>query len=255
MEKSASEPIYKMIALDLARKIVAGEYCLGTKISGRSLLSSQYNVSPETIRRAISLLKAENIVTVSRGKEIVIASAENCSAFLQQQENKASSVTLYQKFKETFNRKQSIDKELNNTLDDIMGYLNYVKYSDLLNPLEVEINADSPVIGKAINQLNFWKHTKATIVAVIQNNIPIKSPNPELILHAGDILVVIGSGNCIEAVSEFVNKSKQSNQNYMKKVFSTISAFLLMIDETADLTTVDWSNLLNTYQFTTTIFS
>jgi K+/H+ antiporter YhaU regulatory subunit KhtT len=255
MEKSASEPIYKVIALDLARKIVAGEYCLGTKISGRSLLSSQYNVSPETIRRAISLLKAENIVNVSRGKEIVIASVENCSAFLQQQENKSSSVALYQKFNETFKRKQSIDKELNNTLDDIIAYLNYVKYSDLLNPLEIEIAANSQVIGKAINQLDFWKHTKATIVAVIQNNVPIKSPNPELILNAGDTLVVIGPGNFIEAVAKFVNKSKQSNQNYMKKAFSAISAVLLMLDETADLTVLDWSNLLSSCQFTVTIFS
>lgn len=255
MEKSASEPIYKLIALDLARKIVAGEYRLGTKISGRSVLSSQYNVSPETIRRAISLLKAENIVNVSRGKEIIITSAENCSTFLQQQDNKSSSVSLYQKFNETFKKKQSIDKELKNTLDNIISHLNYVKYSDLLNPLEIEIKADSQVIGKAINQLDFWKHTKATIVAVIQNNIPIKSPNPELVLDAGDTLVVIGSGNFIESVSKFVNNSKQSNLNYMRKTISTISAFLLMMDETADLTTLLWNDLLNSYQLTVIFFS
>lgn len=255
MKKSASEPIYKLIALDLAKKIISGKYCIGTKLSGRSMLSSQYNVSPETIRRAISLLKSENIVNVSRGKEIVITSADNCSAFLQQQENKSSSAFLYQKLNDTFKRKQSIDKELKDTLDDVISRLNYIRYSDLLNPLDIEITADSHVIGKAINQLDFWKHTKATIIAVIQNNIPIKSPNPELILQAGDILVIIGTGNFMEAVAKFVNKPRQFNLNYMRKALSTIGAFLLMIDETADLTTLDWNKLLNFYQLTATIFS
>ncbi|MDY0372402.1 MAG: GntR family transcriptional regulator, partial [Sphaerochaetaceae bacterium] len=50
-------PIYARIALDIANRIENGELLEGKRLSGRSLMSSEYGVSPETIRRAFSLLE------------------------------------------------------------------------------------------------------------------------------------------------------------------------------------------------------
>ena len=47
---------YMRIAISVAERIAAGELREGEKISGRSKLSSEYEVSPETVRRAIQLL-------------------------------------------------------------------------------------------------------------------------------------------------------------------------------------------------------
>ena len=55
-----SLPVYQTIALDLARRIINQEFSVGEKISGRTLLAGQYSVSPETIRKAIFLLKDGN---------------------------------------------------------------------------------------------------------------------------------------------------------------------------------------------------
>lgn len=256
MDTSASKATYKVIALDLAKKIVNGEYPVGTKISGRSLLSSQYDVSPETIRRAISLLKAENIVDVSRGKEIVVTSPDHCSLFLEQQQSKSSTVSLYQKLDKTFKKKQAIDQELKNTLDDVITYLNYVKYSDLLNPVDITISPDSHIIGKSIKELDFWQHTQATIVAVIQNSIPVKSPSPDLVLKAGDSLVVIGPGNLAETVSNFINHPQQKKRHYLRKAFSLSGALLLLTEESAALTMMDLGELIgSSYRLTTTLLS
>lgn len=49
-------PQYIQIALSIARRIAGGDVPEGAKISGRSKLSSEYNVSPETIRKAVRLL-------------------------------------------------------------------------------------------------------------------------------------------------------------------------------------------------------
>ena len=46
-------PQYIQIALSSARRIAGGDVPEGAKISGRSKLSSEYNVSPETIRKAV----------------------------------------------------------------------------------------------------------------------------------------------------------------------------------------------------------
>ena len=40
---------YLQIALDLARRIASGELPEGSRVYGRSMMASEYNVSPETI--------------------------------------------------------------------------------------------------------------------------------------------------------------------------------------------------------------
>jgi len=59
--------IHESIAVDLAERIANGEFVIGEKISGRTLLASHYGVSSETIRKAVAFLRAANIVSVSQG--------------------------------------------------------------------------------------------------------------------------------------------------------------------------------------------
>ena len=44
---------YTRIAISLAERIASGQLKEGDKLSGRSKLSPEYNVSPETIRRTL----------------------------------------------------------------------------------------------------------------------------------------------------------------------------------------------------------
>ena len=46
---------YTRIAISLAERIASGQLKEGDKLSGRSKLSPEYNVSPETIRRTLRL--------------------------------------------------------------------------------------------------------------------------------------------------------------------------------------------------------
>ena len=73
---------YYSIAVDIAHRIGEEELSIGAKISGRTVLASQYQVSPETIRKAIALLREAGAVEVSRGKEIEVVSKEKAKLFL-----------------------------------------------------------------------------------------------------------------------------------------------------------------------------
>lgn len=55
---------YMRVAVSLAERIAAGELREGEKLSGRSKLSPEYNVSPETVRRALRLLADMKVVEV-----------------------------------------------------------------------------------------------------------------------------------------------------------------------------------------------
>lgn len=70
------------IAMDLAERIASGEYHKGQKISGRSTLSSIYNVSPETIRRALSLLQESGVVKVLPGTGVIVNSVISAKEYL-----------------------------------------------------------------------------------------------------------------------------------------------------------------------------
>ena len=54
-EKAVQLPVYQKIAADIAAKIAERQYLVGEKIYSRSVIASQYSVSPETARKAICI--------------------------------------------------------------------------------------------------------------------------------------------------------------------------------------------------------
>lgn len=75
-------PQYIQIALSIARRIAGGDVPEGAKISGRSKLSSEYNVSPETIRKAVRLLGDMRVVDVREQSGVYVLSADNAKRYL-----------------------------------------------------------------------------------------------------------------------------------------------------------------------------
>ncbi len=73
---------YITIAMDIAERINQGEYKEGQKISGRSTLAGLYNVSPETIRRALSLLQEAGVVKVVPGAGVLVDSVAAARDYL-----------------------------------------------------------------------------------------------------------------------------------------------------------------------------
>ena len=69
-------PVYQQIAVDLAGKIAAGKYREQERIRGRSVLASYYNVSPETIRKAVGILADVGIVQIHQGVGVEVVSAQ-----------------------------------------------------------------------------------------------------------------------------------------------------------------------------------
>lgn len=73
---------YITIAMDIAERVLKGDYIEGQKISGRSTLSGLYNVSPETVRRALTLLQEAGVVRVIPGAGVQVYSVEAARDYL-----------------------------------------------------------------------------------------------------------------------------------------------------------------------------
>ena len=79
---------YIKIAQDICGRILVGEYQEGMMLKGRSVLASFYNVSPETIRKAVNLLAKEKIVEIKRGVGIFVDSALHAQQFADKWKDK-----------------------------------------------------------------------------------------------------------------------------------------------------------------------
>jgi TrkA domain protein len=71
---------------------------------------------------------------------------------------------------------------------------------------QVEIVATSPFVDRPLGDTKARTRTGASIVAIVRDEEVLASPGPEEVLHAGDVLVVIGTEDGIARVRRIVDQ-------------------------------------------------
>lgn len=194
---------YQSIALDIAKRILDDEFPVGSKISGRTLLASQYSVSPETIRKAIAILKDANIVAVSQGKEITILSLAQTRHFVDHHKEMLSAYSLRQELELLMEKKEDNDRQFQKIVNEIIKYSDRLKNLEPYNPVEFRLSQQALFLGIPLKEIHLWQHTGATIVAIRRGKEIIISPGPNAVLQAEDRIVVVGSGDVLKKVADF----------------------------------------------------
>lgn len=200
------KPVYQQIAIDIANKIISGDFQIGTKLHGRSSLAGYYNVSPETIRRAVILLSDMNIVEVAKGSGIIVKSIDNSLKFIDKFRDIESISSLKKEISDLIAEKQEKENKLEILINNLIDYSNRFKNSNPFIPFEFEINKNSKLLGKTISEIKFWQNTGGTIIGIRRNNNLILSPGPYATFNAGDIFIVIGDENTYERIKKFLNE-------------------------------------------------
>lgn len=201
--------LYRSIAIDIAQRIINGDFVKGTKLSGRTLLASQYNVSPETIRKAIGLLNTEGVVSVSQGKEITVVSVEKAYAFIEHYKSSESIYSLRQEIELLLKQKQELDARFETMLTDIINYSDRLRNLTPYNPIEIEVTEAAHVVGKSISELQMWQHTGATVVAIRRGTEVMISPGPMAKLQTGDRIVLVGDSEVLQRMERYLKLPKK----------------------------------------------
>lgn len=199
-----TSPRYIKIAMDLAERIYRGELAIGEKVRGRSTLAGQYGVSPETVRRATSLLSEMNVVKVYDKSGIYIESREQAYAFLQQYRTKQNFQEIREKIAKLQQQKQAIEKELNLYLDMYMEYAIGLEQHTTKDVLRYTLTQQSGIIGRSVASTQFWRHTNATILSVTRNAREFISPGPDFTFQAGDDITVVCEPEHKEKLTKFL---------------------------------------------------
>lgn len=198
------KPVYQQIAIDIANRIYNGEFEVGTKMFGRSTLAGEYNVSPETIRRAMIMLQDMKIVDVSQGSGIEVKSRSEAGRFIEKFKQMDSINSLKNGISQIIEDKRKLEDNLQTCIDKLIDYTERFKKSNPFAPLEIEITAESKLAGKTISEVNFWQNTGATIIGIRRNNRIILSPGPYAAFMDGDVFIMIGDEGAYDRIKKFV---------------------------------------------------
>ena len=183
---------YIKIAQDICGRILVGEYQEGMMLKGRSVLASFYNVSPETIRKAVNLLAKEKIVEIKRGVGIFVDSALNAQQFADKWKDKTLVQNKYANLLNLLEEKRQLDEEIDVAIKDMRDSFTY-QTKEAVQLQEIMIPLDSWLDSKKIGDVYFYNYTEATIVAVVtkEEGRADTSPGPDYVLHGGDKLIFV----------------------------------------------------------------
>ncbi|WP_455581428.1 TrkA C-terminal domain-containing protein [Dysosmobacter sp.] len=209
MKPSVVPSQYLQIALDLATRIARGELPEGSRIYGRSVMASEYNVSPETIRRALRLLADMKVVEVKPQSGAVVLSADSARRYIANFEENADVHALRQQLRDLMAEYTDLSHRMADTVTALIKSRDtFAAAGEPLPNYEVPVPKDSPLIGKSIGALKFWQSTGGTIVAIRRGQTVILSPGPYAELYAGDIIVLVGSPAAAEAAHRLVTEKE-----------------------------------------------
>ena len=183
---------YIKIAQDICGRILVGEYQEGMMLKGRSVLASFYNVSPETIRKAVNLLAKEKIVEIKRGVGIFVDSALHAQQFADKWKDKTLVQNKYANLLNLLEEKRQLDEEIDVAIKDMRDSFTY-QTKEAVQLQEIMIPLDSWLDSKKIGAVYFYNYTEATIVAVVtkEEGRADTSPGPDYVLHGGDKLIFV----------------------------------------------------------------
>lgn len=209
MFKNIDAPIYSKIALDVASRIATGEIPEGDRINGRSTLAGEYNVSPETIRRAMRLLEDMEVVSVTQGSGVFVKSKQKAHQYIERFRNVEMVGSLRNEIRKLMDQKQLLEIKEMETVDKIIEYSDRLKHTNPFNPIEVEIPSGCHIIGHTIWDTKFWQNTGATIVAIRREGALLLSPGPYALFHEGDSIFVIGDMGVLDRIHKYIYESKE----------------------------------------------
>ncbi len=192
MKDMKKQPRYQQIAMDIAARIARNDFEEGQRISERSVLSSEYAVSPETIRRAINLLEEENVVEVAPNYGVIVGTKVQALAYLDGNASVNDATALKHKLASLMDKRHELDTEINNVIQEIMDISSRFASSDPLRRFEYNIDPSSKLVGKSIRSSSFYQITNMTIIAINRRGAMMLSPGPDAVFEAQDVLVVVG---------------------------------------------------------------
>ncbi|QIL46151.1 GntR family transcriptional regulator [Vagococcus coleopterorum] len=202
-KKHVAFPRYQQVALEIAERIVENRYKFGEKIHARSTLASNFNVSPETARKAINVLVDLDIMEVRHGSGSYVASRENAQRFVEKYKHVQSVQEVKKDILESVTRQKEELNHFSELLNDLVSQTSKVHHMLPFAPYELIITSEAVQVEKSIVELNIWQETGATIVAIQTGSELLVSPGPYAKIKENDTIYFVGDESALQRMTSY----------------------------------------------------
>ncbi|MGM0137737.1 hypothetical protein IGI65_000139 [Enterococcus sp. DIV0755b] len=206
--KKLTIPRYQQIAVEIAERIVENRYKEGEKIHARSTLASNFNVSPETARKAINVLVDLGIMDVRHGSGAYVASREKAQNYLAQYKDVHSIQELKSEILSSVERQQQELENFSGLLDTLVNQTKRIQQTAPFLPYEIQLDHTANHLDKSIKDLNIWQETGATVVALQHEDRLLLSPGPYVKFEAGETVFFVGDELVFQRMMNFFYPEK-----------------------------------------------
>lgn len=182
---------YEGIAQDLARRIGSGELLEGARLLGRSSLAGTYQVSPETIRRAVAILHERGVVQAVAGSGIRVVSRVAAQEYLESIRTQSKLEEGARELRHLLRQRRDLDEQIEGALDRLLSQAAGALATRHVE--EIAIEPTSWTVGRSLGEIRLRSSSGATAVALTRGEIDHFSPPADMLLEAGDVLTVVGS--------------------------------------------------------------
>jgi len=204
---------YLQIARDIADRIASGDLAEGSRLYGRSVMASEYSVSPETIRRALRLLSDMKVVDVKPQSGATVLSADSARRYLSNFQGESEVQALRAQLRNLLEQYAKLNRRTTEVVAALLQANDtFTSAKQPFPNYEVPVPAGSPLLGQSIGELKFWQSTGGTIVAIRRGRTVILSPGPYAELYAGDVVILVGTPAAAENARRFLDPAKAEKE-------------------------------------------
>jgi K+/H+ antiporter YhaU regulatory subunit KhtT len=154
-------------------------------------------VSPETIRRALAILEEREIVELHPGIGVTVRSKPNAEGYLAEYGQRQILADIQHRLHQHLDERGRLDNEIVRLTDELLDYT-FKMATRLQRIQELQVEADSPMVGKSLGEVQFRSRTGGTVLAIQRHTREIVAPEADTIIQAGDVLTVIAPPEAIE---------------------------------------------------------
>ncbi len=204
MKQNEIFPLYGRIAVDIATRIARGDLKENAKIYGRSVMASEYGVSPETIRRSLKQLADMGIVEIKQNSGVIVLSKEKANQFIRRFGDTKNIHTLQKELKTLLEEQEKLNTKIYETVNEIIHRNEKFARNNPYQLYEVTVPENSPLHGKSLSEVNFWHETGATVIAIARGESTTLSPGPYSAIMVNDRILFVGDISTVDIVESFL---------------------------------------------------